>query len=103
MTLERFCVHADDRTFFLTTPIWDGFDAPGALQRLHLGKLEQTVSGTDLCEEQAMYLTNGFFDEDRAFFERVRAGQHSPDDLPSTYQSVAIAEALGNRAEVWRA
>ena len=89
--------------FFLTTPIWNGFDAPGQLQRLHLGKPEQTVSGTDLCEDQAMYMTNGFYDEDRAFFERIRAGQHSPDDLPSTCQSVAIAEALGRRDEIWRA
>ncbi len=103
VVLERMCITAKDHTFFMSTPIWDGFDAPGELLHVHAGKLVSRISGTDLTETQDMFLTNGFYDENYAFFENIRAGRKCENDIASTLQSVEIAEAIKARAEYWRA
>ncbi len=103
VVIDRACVNLKDHTFFMNTPIWDGFDAPGELVHIHNGTPVSRVSGKDLVSGDAMFETNGFYDEDQAFFDCVRAGKQSPDDAASALQSVEIAEAIGQRKTFWKA
>ncbi len=101
LVTERFCVNALDQSFFLRSPIWDGFDAPGELLHVKEGKTVLRLSGTDVCESQQMYLTNGFYEENRTFFDCVRNGVRSNHDIRSTLQSVELAEAIRDRRGCW--
>lgn len=101
--LERMSVLAKDHTFFLSTPIWDGFDTPGEYQHLEAGRLVSRLSGNELVDTQEMFVTNGFYDENFSFFENVRMGRACENDLASTLQSVEIAEAIKSRASDWKA
>lgn len=92
--VDRVSVNALDHTFFLHTPIWDGFDAPGKLVHIKSGKLEKYISGLDLKCGEEMFETNGFYDENYIFFENVRNGKKCEDDIKSTLQSVGIAECI---------
>ncbi len=103
VVLERMCITAKDHTFFLSTPIWNGIDSPGEFSHVHAGELVKRVSGEELTETQDMYLTNGFYDENRSFFENLKNGTKSENDIKSTLQSVEIAEAIKNRAAIWTA
>ena len=95
--LERVTVTAEDHTWFLTTPIWDGCDAPGALTHLLKGRPVERIGGEELSESQDMFETNGFYGENEEFFECVRSGRPSGNDLRSTLQSVILAEAIRDR------
>lgn len=101
VVLERVCVTALDQTFFLQTPIWDGVDAPGELLHMKACELKTRISGLELTDSQEMFETNGFYDENAAFFENVRNGRKSENDIRSTLQSVEIAEAIKMRKEIY--
>ncbi len=100
--IERLCVTALDQTFFLRTPIWDGMDAPGEYLRIKGCAAQSRISGLELTDSQEMFETNGFYRENFDFFENVRAGRRSGNDISSALQSVEIAEAIKLRAPFWR-
>lgn len=102
VVLERICVTALDQTFFLTTPIWDGVDAPGEMIHMEGCKVKSRISGLELTDSQEMFETNGFYQENEAFFENVRHGKKSENDIRSTLQSVEIAEAIKLRKILWK-
>lgn len=102
LTVERICVNAADQSFLVNTPIWDGFDTPGELLHVVQGKTVRQISGLEVCESQEMYETNGFCDENRAFFEDVRAGRKCENDIRSTLQPVALAEEIKKRSVYWK-
>lgn len=97
VVLERICVNAQDQTFFLNTPIWDGLDAPGELLHIKAGNVVSRLSGTSVSDGQQLIETNGFYDENRDFFENVRHNRKSENDIKSALQSVEIAEAIKAR------
>ena len=99
---ERLCVTALDQTFFLRTPIWDGMDAPGEYLHIKGCAVQSRISGKDLTDSQELFETNGFYQENFDFFENVRAGRKSENDIRSALQSVEIAEAIKLRAPFWR-
>jgi predicted dehydrogenase len=101
--VERACVNAKDHTFFLQTPIWNGFDTPGELVHVEKGKLASRVFGQDLGCGSEMFETNGFYDENVSFFENVRMSRPSRDDIQSALQAVEIAESIALRKRVWSA
>ena len=96
--IERATVHAQDHTFFLQLPVWDGFDSPGRLQHVHCEQLVTEILGTDLVPENAPFQTGGFYGEDAAFFDEVRAGGSGSDSLVAARQSVEIGQAMRDRA-----
>lgn len=102
MIVERVSILAKDQTFFLKSPIWDGYDAPGELRHVRAGKTVSALSGPDVCDSQEMFETNGFYGENRDFFEHVRSGRKSENDIRSTLQSVELAEAIINRDAFWK-
>lgn len=99
---ERLCVTALDQAFFLRTPIWNGMDTPGEYLRVKGCAVQSRISGSDLTDSQEMFETNGFYQENFDFFENVRTGRKSENDISSTLQSVEIAEAIKLRAPFWR-
>jgi hypothetical protein len=96
--VDRACINALDHTFFLQTPIWNGFDTPGKLTHIKEGKLESEISGLDLNCGKEMFETNGFYDENYLFFENIRSGKKCEDDIKSAFQAVEIAELIKMRA-----
>lgn len=103
VVVDRACINAKDHTFFLQTPIWNGFDTPGELVHVHNGELVSKISGLDLNCGTEMFETNGFYDENEVFFENVRAGKQGTDTISSALQAVEIAEAIKLRRTVWNA
>ncbi len=99
--VDRACVNALDHTFFLHTPIWDGFDTPGKLVHIKSGRLESEIFGSNLDCGEKMFETNGFYDENRTFFENIRYGIRNVDDIKSGLQAVEIAECIKLRAATY--
>ncbi len=101
IVVERVCVNATSHTYILETPVWDGYDAPGKLVHVQDGKVMAEYSGLDMTSSQEMYITNGFYDENKNFFDHVRRGEKCKDDVRSCLQSVEIAECIKNRVEFY--
>ena len=100
--IERITVNARDHTFFLRMPIWNGLDMPGELQHMKKTRLISSLSGLDVSPCHDMYVTDGFYAENKAFFDTVRAGTKSANDIRSALQSVEIADAIRRREAVWK-
>jgi myo-inositol 2-dehydrogenase/D-chiro-inositol 1-dehydrogenase len=98
---ERVSILAGDESFFVNIPIWDGADMPGELTRYCAGAQTDRILGTDVCDSREMYVTNGFYHEDKCFFDHVRTGAMCMDDIRSTLQSVALAQAIRQRDTFW--
>lgn len=97
--VDRACVNASGHTFFLRTPIWNGYDTPGSLTHIRAGVPETVITGMDLGCGQEMFETNGFYEENRAFFEDVRSKKFGRNDIRSALQSVEIAQCIRERAD----
>jgi hypothetical protein len=101
--VERLSVHARDHSFYVELPIWNSLDAPGRLTHVCREKVVRDISGLDVCTLRApesartaeMY---GFYDEDLAFFERVRRRQTEYAGLMGARQSVALTQCLRDRS-----
>lgn len=100
--VERITLYADDQTFHLNLPIWNSLDAPGRLQ--HLRKNEYLLDVP--CEVAAgggtEFEVNGFYGENVAFFEAIRAGNHPANNLKSARQSVEVMEYFRQRIALYQ-
>lgn len=97
VTVERATVHAHDHTFFLHTPMWTAFDAPGRLQHVHKGALLSSASGLAISDGGEGYDVGGFYAENAFFFDDVRHGRRPEGDLRAARQSVIVGEYLRER------
>jgi predicted dehydrogenase len=101
LTVERVTVYCADQAFWLACS--NGLDAPGWLRRYQENRLVAELDGAQLAgrdgggRSSESYILNGFYGEDAAFFDAVRAGIQPRDDLRSARQSVAIMQALRER------
>lgn len=93
---ERATIHAHDNTFFLNIPVWNGSDTPGRLQHFEKDKLKLDRSGLEFSSGD-IFESNGFYGENAAFFDDVRAGRRPAGDLRSARQSVEVAQYLRER------
>ncbi|MFC4776661.1 Gfo/Idh/MocA family protein [Paenibacillus sp. GCM10023252] len=100
--IERAVVHANDHMFLLNSPIWNGYDNQGELVHLKSGEIQTRISGLELNVGMALFETNGFYEENRSFFEHVRQGTKSADDILSGLQAVEIADCMKNRLPFYR-
>jgi myo-inositol 2-dehydrogenase / D-chiro-inositol 1-dehydrogenase len=96
--VERVSVHTLDHSYMLHIPIWNSFDYPGSLTHIENGRILEKFIGSDLAGGEDDFLLNGFYQENVAFFEALRQGKRSEDDIHSGFQSVVIAESIRNRA-----
>ena len=62
------------------------------------GETATTVTNlNDLVDDVKMYLESGFYDENRLYFEKLRASDEVFSDLESAIQSVEISNCLRER------
>jgi myo-inositol 2-dehydrogenase/D-chiro-inositol 1-dehydrogenase len=97
---ERAEAYAQDDAWFAHLGVQlEGPDYSGGLRHFMSGKLVAAASGTELAGGAERFLTHGFYGENEAFLDAIRAGQRPVDDLRSCVQSVVVAEALRRRQE----
>jgi len=106
VSVERVTVHAVDHTWFLS--LNNGPDAPGSLRHLEKGQLTLDLDAAQFCgsPDVPMYpsalirddhVLSGFYAQDAAFFDAVRAGRQPADDFRSARQSVEVMQYLRER------
>ena len=94
---ERATVYGLDHSFYLRLPIWNGYDAPGHLQHIHKGALVSDDSGPQISGSNEDFILNGFYAENEAFLEDIRAARHPVGDVRTTRQSVEVAQCIRER------
>lgn len=99
VNIERTIIYAKDHTFFLQAA--NGPDAPGRLLHYDKGKLVADLKATHLTRRSEDYYLNGFYHEDAAFFDAVRAGVQPAHDFESCRQSIELMAALTERKSTY--
>jgi myo-inositol 2-dehydrogenase/D-chiro-inositol 1-dehydrogenase len=98
VTVERATVNALNHTFYLELPIWNDLDYPGRLIHIQAGQMRSEIKGDSAGENGELFMTNGFFAENEAFFNAIRegrgTGQLAEGDLHIALQIVEIADCL---------
>jgi hypothetical protein len=112
--LERATVSAKDNTWIANTPIWaEGYDRPGELIHIYRNATKSIISTAELCgsdcndnaggvykddcADNDVYLTNGFYHENKAFFDCVRKKQKSACDLESALNTSLVKDCITNQ------
>ena len=93
LTAERATVTAGGETYFLNTPIWDCPDYPGNILYYKNGILENEVVG----EAYDMFITSGFYDEHKDFYEAVRRDLPVSHKIDDSLQSIEIMELIRHK------
>ena len=102
VVLERATVHAKDNTWMAHTPIWaEGYDRPGELIHIRNGETAARISGAELCDGGEVYITNGFYNEDKEFFDNVKAGRPCACDLASALNTSLIKDCITDGTETY--
>jgi myo-inositol 2-dehydrogenase/D-chiro-inositol 1-dehydrogenase len=95
LNIERTIVYALDHTFLLQAN--NGPDAPGHLWHYSQGQLVTDLNAERFTGRSERYFLDGFYPEDAAFFDAIRAGRRPDPDFYSCHQSVEIMECLSQR------
>ncbi|HHW09754.1 MAG TPA: Gfo/Idh/MocA family oxidoreductase [Firmicutes bacterium] len=90
VNVERATVIVHDHTYYLHMPMLKGIDAGGRLLHLH----KDTIISDETAGEEPMFISNGFYHENAAFFDALRAGVKPENDLATALQSVELAEYM---------
>lgn len=102
IVLERATIHYRDYSILLHLPIWgDGYDIPGTLTVLHKGEVVREIKGEDVCPSQEIYQTNGFYEENKVFFDSLRQGLPFESTLERSLQTVLVKEAYAREDAHW--
>lgn len=92
--VERAVINAWGHTWFMNLPVWNANDFPGSLVHYQQGRLTSEYPGDQAGSGLEMFITNGFYRENEAFFDDIRAGRRPAGDLRSALQSVEIADCI---------
>lgn len=98
MNAERAVILSEGSAFFLNIPIWDCPDYPGSILEYRSGNLVREIHG----EMTDMFISSGFYDEHRDFYENLRNGLGSPADMFQHMRAVELMEAIRNRKTEYR-
>jgi predicted dehydrogenase len=94
---ERTVVYTHGSSFDLR--LNQGADHPGHLLHYENGQLARAIDGAALCASSEDYLLSGFYAEDAAFFDALRARQPSEHSFASARQSVEVMQCLRERVD----
>jgi len=94
---ERATVQADGHTLEANVPMWNSHDMPGTVRHYMDDQRVAQISG-DMDDPEIVL--SGFYDENEAFFEAVRAGRVPEPNLNNSRQSVLIADAICRRQQM---
>lgn len=101
-TLERASIHTGSSTLLLNLPIWGvGYDMPGKLTLIKNVKVEQEITGNDVRIGDELCVTNGFFEENKVFFDAVRTGDPISSTLDSALQTMKVKEYYSERLNTY--
>lgn len=93
LTAERATVTADGGIYFLNIPIWDCPDYPGSILSYKNGLLKDKIDGA----ADEMFITSGFYDEHRDFYEAIRRNVPVSHEIIDSLQSVQVMELIRNK------
>lgn len=93
----KFRVNALNHTYFVQLPIWSAYDTQGSLIHIENGETRFELSGAIIVENEEMFVTNGFYAENKAFFNAIRGGSRPQHDVKSAMQIVEISDCIRNR------
>ena len=94
---ERISVNTDAATYFVELPFWKNHDSPGSLVRIVGAEATHHISGDTLVFGTEMFEESGFYEENRSFFEHLRAGGVLINDTLDGVQAVEIADCIRRR------
>jgi predicted dehydrogenase len=100
--LERITVNVSSDTYMALLPYQDSLDAPGRLLHYRDNKLVKETGAGELGDGLEIFETNGFYREDKYFFDAIREGRRPVlSDLRSGIQSVELEECIRRRTAVY--
>jgi predicted dehydrogenase len=97
ITIERLAVNAGNDTFFALLPYQNSPDAPGSFLHYRGSQVIKELNGADLSGGTEIFRTNGFYQEDAAFFDAIREGREPAGNLSTTLQSVELEDCIRRR------
>ena len=92
--LERMIVTISNSSFFINVPVWDSIDIFGKIVSVENNVIIKEITLNDNRQDVADFQKYGFYDEDKAFFDSVRDGTESPNDIKSSLQTIEIMECI---------
>ncbi len=97
--MERIKVLANDNLFLLNLPVWGGIDSQGSLIHLVKKQVVKEITGDELVNPRDLFDANGFYGENKAFFDGLKSGKKMDHHITTTLQSVEIAHCIRERRE----
>lgn len=98
---ERAEIILFDHIFYLNLPLNKGLDWPGRLLHLEKGEKKLDISGIDTAGGSEDWLLNGFYAEIACFLDALRSGVQPASGIETSFQSVAIMEAMRAKQSTW--
>jgi myo-inositol 2-dehydrogenase / D-chiro-inositol 1-dehydrogenase len=93
---ERAVVNLYDNTFFLDF-MGNELNTSGRLVSVQKNKIVLELSGNGMPDGREAFEKEGFYYENKSFFDDIRAGRNPTGDLISALQSVEVAECIRKR------
>lgn len=103
MVAERLEINSLQHTFQVNLPLAGSKDIPGRLSHFYKGNTVLELNGINLSGNSDEFVLNGFYDENKIFFDDIRSGRKPANDILSAVQSVEIADCIRNRLPEWSA
>lgn len=100
--IERASINVYDHSLFVSLPVWGALDSPGQLLHLNKNRIVLNLSGAELADSDQTFVSNGFYDENRSFFDDIQAGRFSDCNLATCLQSVDVMECVRDRRSTYR-
>jgi predicted dehydrogenase len=92
-SIERYEVHSDGVSAYLSSPQTYSSDYPGWLVIHRGGEQLETIEGDD---RSGMIVTAGFVNEHLDFFHALRKGQSGVSNFQNAANTMRVAEAIEN-------
>jgi len=99
---ERLEVNTTNGIFFVELPVWkEGLDMPGRITHYINNECVFTTTGEEIAGCTEEYMLNGFYHENKSFFDNIRNKRIPADDIASDLQGVEISDCIYNREALY--
>jgi virulence factor len=87
-------IHAEGAVYRAALPVNEKY---GAVEYKNAEGKHYIIGKDDICPYPDQYLTHGFYDEHRHFYDCIKAGVNPGNGADTASQSVAVCQAIKNR------
>ena len=101
--IEDFHITRDNNDYYLKMPVWGSPDYPGGLTHFSGNAPVARIDGGEARFGRDIFEKFGFYDENAAFFNDLRAGKKPENDIRSALQSMEIADCINKRLTEYKA